>query len=644
MLGAVWVHLIGSGGPGWFHAGPDVATAVACILIAGGLGWFLVRRHDVQMPRRSWLFCGMLFAVGATHVIDAELFGASATWLVTVSKSVKAAAAWTAVVALIGLMPRAMKLPTAAELESADRRHQQEAVHRKRAEDELARERDLLHLLMDALPDYIYFKNRNSIIVRTNKAHAALLGRSDPENARGLNDFDFFPEEMARGYYEDEQKIMQTGESLIAKEEQVRLPNGNLSWLSTTKVATRDPNGEINGIVGISRIIDDRKKAEEAVKNSEALYSSLVETLPLSVFRCDLEGRHIFGNKAYCESHNRPLEEIVGKTDYDFFPREMAEKYRRDDQRVIDTGEVLEDVEAHLSPSGEMMYVQVVKAPVYDYRGEVVGTQGFFWDVTARKFAEERLKETAAELARSNEELERFASVASHDLQEPLRKIQAFGDRLRAKCGDQLTEQGADYLERMLNAADRMRTLINDLLTFSRVTTRGQPFVPVNLSELVGEILSDLEVRIEQTAARVEVDDLPTLDADPTQMRQLFQNLVGNALKFHREGVAPHIRIQVDRRVQVEREESAARGSAACHITVRDNGIGFDEKYTGRIFNVFQRLHGRGEYEGTGIGLAVCEKIVKRHGGSITAKSRPGEGAAFIVTLPVSHATEEETS
>jgi light-regulated signal transduction histidine kinase (bacteriophytochrome) len=291
-----------------------------------------------------------------------------------------------------------------------------------------------------------------------------------------------------------------------------------------------------------------------------------------------------------------------------------------------------------------MMYVQVVKAPVYDYRGEVVGTQGFFWDVTARKFAEERLKETAAELARSNEELERFASVASHDLQEPLRKIQAFGDRLRAKCGDQLTEQGADYLERMLNAADRMRTLINDLLTFSRVTTRGQPFVPVNLSELVGEILSDLEVRIEQTAARVEVDDLPTLDADPTQMRQLFQNLVGNALKFHREGVAPHIRIQVDRRVQVEREESAARGSAACHITVRDNGIGFDEKYTGRIFNVFQRLHGRGEYEGTGIGLAVCEKIVKRHGGSITAKSRPGEGAAFIVTLPVSHATEEETS
>ena len=240
------------------------------------------------------------------------------------------------------------------------------------------------------------------------------------------------------------------------------------------------------------------------------------------------------------------------------------------------------------------------------------------------------------ELARSNAELQQFASVASHDLQEPLRKIQAFGDRLKVKCDEALTDQGRDYLERMQNAARRMQSLIEDLLSFSRITTKAQPFVPVDLNQVVREVLSDLEVRLDETQGQVDVGVLPTLDADPLQMRQLLQNLIGNALKFHHVGELPKVRIYSER-IEGEEQQPTENTSAPAlaKIVIEDNGIGFDKKYIDRIFNVFQRLHGRSEYEGTGMGLAICRKIAERHGGSITAESTPGQGAMFIVTLPI---------
>ncbi|MEE9144417.1 MAG: ATP-binding protein, partial [Candidatus Binatia bacterium] len=256
-------------------------------------------------------------------------------------------------------------------------------------------------------------------------------------------------------------------------------------------------------------------------------------------------------------------------------------------------------------------------------------------DIIRRKRVEIELKTLADQLKRSNDELQDFASVASHDLQEPLRKIRAFGDRLKIKCGESLNEEGGDYIDRMQHAAGRMQTLINDMLTFSRVTTKAKPFVPVDLAEVTREVLSDLEVRIMQTAGQVEVGDLPTIDADPLQMRQLMQNLVGNALKFHREEESPVVRIQSQ---LLNGQEGSPDGDSEvdelCQITIADNGIGFDEKYLDRIFNLFQRLHGRSNFEGSGMGLAVCRKIAERHGGDITAKSKEGEGTTFIVKLP----------
>jgi signal transduction histidine kinase len=235
-----------------------------------------------------------------------------------------------------------------------------------------------------------------------------------------------------------------------------------------------------------------------------------------------------------------------------------------------------------------------------------------------------------AELGRSNRELQDFAFVASHDLQEPLRKIQAFGDLLRGEYGEKLGAEGRDFIDRMQKAARRMHALIRDLLDYSRVATRVQPFSRVDLGIVTGEVLEDLQTRIAENGGRVEVGSMPTLDADPLQMRQLMQNMVGNALKFSRPGIPPLVTVE-------GYIESGLDGSPVCRIRVEDNGIGFDPKYADRIFTPFQRLHPGRQYEGTGMGLAVCRRIAERHGGEITATSVPGQGSVFLVSIPAEH-------
>jgi light-regulated signal transduction histidine kinase (bacteriophytochrome) len=259
----------------------------------------------------------------------------------------------------------------------------------------------------------------------------------------------------------------------------------------------------------------------------------------------------------------------------------------------------------------------------------------------ARAELEDRVRERTAKLVsvngaleRSNRELEQFAFVASHDLQEPLRKVQAFGDRLRARYGSAIGEQGGDYLVRMQAAAARMSKLINDLLAFSRVTTHGQPFVPTDLNVIAREVVGDLEERIAEAGGKVELGPLPTLKVDPLQARQLLQNLIANGLKFHKPGEPPVVRV----------EAKGPNEAGEWALEVRDNGIGFEEQYRERIFQVFQRLHGRLEYEGTGIGLAICRKIAERHGGHITAHSASGQGATFVVTLPDHKDVPEEAN
>ncbi len=239
------------------------------------------------------------------------------------------------------------------------------------------------------------------------------------------------------------------------------------------------------------------------------------------------------------------------------------------------------------------------------------------------------------ELARSNRELEDFAFVASHDLQEPLRKIRAFGNRLESGYNDVIDERGKDYLARMLNAAERMSMLISDLLAFSRVSTRGKDFDDVNLKTAVESILGDLEIAITEKSAQINVGDLPTVRGDKSQLEQVFLNLLSNALKFQSEGVTPVVNVSAQDATEEETKDLLLSEEYEwTKITVSDNGIGFDQSFAEKIFAPFQRLHGRSEYKGTGIGLAVCRRIVERHNGQITATSAPGKGATFSIIRP----------
>ena len=393
----------------------------------------------------------------------------------------------------------------------------------------------------------------------------------------------------------------------------------------------------------ILRDIAVRRRAEEALAEEHNLLRGVMDAMPEQVFVTDRNGRFIIDNISHRLFLGVKLSsEVEGRRPSEFFPKNISTEMEQDNRAVMETGHpILNHEQLIVRKDGEVVWIATTKVPLNDVEGNCLGLVGVSTDISVRKEAEERLRLAAEQLRRSNTELQDFASVASHDLQEPLRKIQAFGDRLKIKCSAALGENGRDYLERMQDAARRMQILLHDLLTLSRVTSKAQPFEPVDLKKVVEDVVSDLEVNIEQTGARVEIGFLPVLDADAGQMRQLIQNLVSNAIKFHAPGVEPEVIVSAKVLDNAESLAGSMPGEEICQMMIRDNGIGFDERYLDRIFQVFQRLHSRSAYEGTGIGLAVCRKIAERHGGTISAKSAEGDGATFIVTLPMKQRISE---
>jgi len=262
-----------------------------------------------------------------------------------------------------------------------------------------------------------------------------------------------------------------------------------------------------------------------------------------------------------------------------------------------------------------------------DYKQMVLEKERF------QKILENKVKE----LDRSNKELEEFAYIASHDLQEPLRKITSFSERLKEKLPPNLEPDVQLYLNRMLAATDNMRTLIDNLLEFSRTSRSSEPFIRINLNTILAEVKADLELKIEETTAQIHAEKLPEIDAIPMQMRQLFTNLFTNAIKFKKPNEAPQIHISSRILRDDEKEfHHLMPNMNYIEITVQDKGIGFDQEYSQKIFQIFQRLHGKAEYPGSGIGLAICKKIAENHRGLIFAKGKQGEGAAFMIILPES--------
>ena len=541
----------------------------------------------------------------------------------------------------------------------------------KEAEAKLAYEQELFHTLLEDTPDNVYFKDRESRFVRVSRAKAestmqAVRSAYQAAHPNGLpdtwpphladvksftewligkTDFDTFPEEHARMAFAEEQAIISTGQPILPKLQKVTRMDGSSGWYLTTKMAWRDKDGNIIGTVGVTRNVTELKKAEDTLARERLLLRTLIDNLPDGVYAKDITGRKTLANPADLKVMSCKSEaEAIGKNDFDLFPKDIAEKFWADDQKVIAGEPVINREEYYFDEAGRKRWLLTSKLPLRDQDGKIVGLVGIGRDITQQKAAEdalrqseEKLRQSAVQLERSNRELQDFAYVASHDLQEPLRKVTVFSERLRETNADKFSPDSLGYLDRMQKATTRMQTLINDLLTFSRVTTKAQPFAPVNLAEVAAGVVEDLEGRIELVKGRVEVGPLPVIDAEPLQMRQLLQNLIGNALKFRRPEEPPVVKVEAQIIPDAQVPEKKL-----CRLTVSDNCIGFEEKYAERIFQVFQRLHTRNEYEGSGMGLAIVRKIALYHGGDVIARSKPGEGATFIVTIPVTHPQKAE--
>lgn len=398
-------------------------------------------------------------------------------------------------------------------------------------------------------------------------------------------------------------------------------------------------SGEETLLVIAQRPAADQSECAEALLEARARKRSILESSLDPIVSIDHEGVIIEFNRAAEQVFGYPRDRILGTRPADvLFPPELAEDHQKRIDRYLaaEEGSMLGKRAEVVARRADGRTFPAELAMAISQEGGSPILTFFIRDISqAKSDASERARHQA-ELERSNQDLQQFAYVASHDLQEPLRKIKAFSERLRTQHAEHLDDLGQQCLQRIHSAAVRMQSLIDGLLTLSRVATGGLKFVPVNLEQVARDVIGDLEAQIERSGARVEIERLPTIQADPLQMRQLFQNLIGNALKFRRPEEPPLIRVSgrfVHRRG--ERPAGSRPEDETVRILVEDNGIGFSDDDAERIFGVFQRLHTREAYEGTGMGLAICRRIVERHGGTISARGKPGVGSTFEVLLPV---------
>ncbi len=438
---------------------------------------------------------------------------------------------------------------------------------------------------------------------------------------------DLFPENRIMGLFAMYAQAIETGQPqrMEAHHDQ----NGNDYWLDESAT----PYGHDALVVTfLDRTVE--KKAQQVLIGEAVLFKTLSNNVPeTGVLVCDHNLRVLFANGDLPPAFRVPQTEIANRRLADALQENWYNPVKQSFVRALSgqSHSMTEEV------SGQ--FYEVFFAPVINDKGKTLMAMVTFRNITGVTIARQALEASVQELKRSNDNLEQFAYVASHDLQEPLRKVQSFGDILAGQFSAELGENGADIVRRMQLAATRMSILIRDILAYSRLTTQQVPFTPLNLNPIVQDVLDDLDMTIHDKRAVVRVELMPKqFSGDAGQLRQLFQNLLTNALKFIRPGTVPEINVTCNKKRGAELDglvpPAQARKEFYC-IQVTDNGIGFDQKQAERIFQVFQRLHGRSEYQGTGIGLAIVQKVVDNHRGYIRAEGRPGAGATFTVAIPV---------
>jgi PAS domain S-box-containing protein len=446
------------------------------------------------------------------------------------------------------------------------------------------------------------------------KCHEYFMGRSEPCPSCGIPD------------------ALRTKQ--ISVTEEVLVKEGNRPIQVITR-PYQDKNGEWL-VAEANADITERKRAEEARRDSEKRYRTLFEGAVEGILVADLETRQFkHANPAVCRMLGYSEKELLRLGVADIHPKESLEQVVAEFEAQARGEKILALALQCLRKDGTVFYADVSTAPgVIDGRPCNVG---FFADITERKRAEQELEESAAALAKVNAELERsncdleeFTHTVSHDLQEPLRKIHTFGQFLVEDLGEQLPESAREHVRRMQEAAVRMQGLIQHLLGLARVGTAGREPVAVAAGMVVDKVLETLSERVRESGADITVAaELPRVMADPVQLEQVFQNLLSNALKFRSPERQPRITI------------GASREGEQVRFAVSDNGIGIEERFFERIFGMFQRLHPGEHYEGAGVGLALCAKIVRRHGGRIWVESEVGKGSTFSFALPAPPSAKE---
>ena len=500
----------------------------------------------------------------------------------------------------------------------------------RRARDAGRTSEDRFRALFDMSRDGIVFVDLDGHIEEMNQAYLDLVGYNRDEITKHTYQ-DLTPEKWRDGEAEIiETQVMRRGFSDEYEKEYVR-KDGSIAPISLRTILVRDLEGRPVRFMGIVRDITELKEKEEALKASERRYRSLFDLSRDGVVFVGLDGPIEEANGAYLDMLGYDMAEL-GVLTYQQLtpPRWAAMEADIVAKQIVSRGYSDEYEKEYIRKDGSVFPVAVRAILVRDEAGAPLRIMAIVRDITEQKRAREALERHTRDLARSNEELEQFAYVASHDLQEPLRKIRAFGALLAEEKRAALDEEGRQYVDFMTDAAARMQTLVSDLLALSRVTTAAQPFEDLALDEVFETVLSDLSVALHEAEGRVDVAAAPTIEADRTQMEQLFRNLIGNALKFRKSDVPPCVTV----RIADEAPPLAAVPGPAHTIVVADNGIGFEPSQGSKLFQPFKRLHARHRYEGAGIGLAICEKIVSRHHGRITASGAPDTGATFTVTLP----------
>lgn len=373
-----------------------------------------------------------------------------------------------------------------------------------------------------------------------------------------------------------------------------------------------------------------KKPADELICEKMVYLNSIMQSSPLAIAATDLNFVIKYYNAAAEKFFGYRSDEVVGRTVPHIHEKLKVDPSRFEKAIEIVRRENLYIYNVRVKTERGVRFLESRISGIWDEEGKLTGFVLMSSDVTDKVKAEEEVKSYALELERSNKELELFASIASHDLQEPLRSVSGFARLLQKRYKDKLDQSAGDFISFIVEGADRMQELIRDLLDYSRVTTWGKPFTTVDCNKAIIAALANLKLAIEESGAAVTFDPLPIVNADSAQLIRLFQNLIGNAIKYRGDSV-PAIHV------------SAKREGDEWVISVADNGIGIDAQYYARIFQIFQRLHKRDKYPGTGIGLAVCKRIVDRHGGRIWVESEPGKGSVFQFTIPVTITAARES-